>query len=302
MGTITDLVGTVHSSLKIGGSELFVPEGRDYYYYNFPEQSGEVALTLDSQYPEWDAETQYISGSVVKYNGSFWYTQYPNYFTNKPPTTEPWYWSPFAFVSPSDGTGLLGEIRAWHKNFFATTQSPLITSTTYTSGNASGNLKDVSKNFLPSSPHDTVRIATGMLHINYASGNTGLFANVHSVYDANNLTIPSEIHPGNSAPYKLYNQPFLSNSWVECNGQNCNVSDSPFYGMIIPNLNKYPTSGEKSPGQTDFASNATINRQMYLYGNTASGIFKELAFRAEQATEAYNCGVFSVIYIMRIKL
>lgn len=290
----SDLEGVVNPYFWIGNSELCAV-GR--YRYQFPHGSGTLAITLHSQYSDWDAQTQYYQ-HVVRWASGFWIANYGSVFTNKEPVTQPWYWSPYAFPTlPDDGAGLPGEIRMWHKNLFALVQTPLITSTTSSSGNVAGNLRDTTQNFLPAN----AKVSSGLLHINYGSGNSGLFANVTAIVDNNNLSITSEVNPGNNAPYKLYNSPVLHPSWVECNGQVCTTSGSPFYGLKIPNLNK-SLSGEKTPGQTLYADSSATNRQMYLHGNTASGVFKEFAFRAEQASEPYNLGAFSVVYIMRVML
>lgn len=290
----SDLEGVVNPYFWIGNSELCAV-GR--FRYQFPYRDGTFAMTFHSQQSDWDAQTQYYQ-QIVRWSSGFWIANHGSVFTNKQPDTQPWYWSSYVFPTyPDDGVGLLGEIRAWHKNFFAAVQTPLITSTTFSNGNALGNLKDTTQSFLPAN----TKVSTGLLHINYASGNGGLFANVDAITDNNNLAITPEINPGNNAPYKLYNSPILHPSWVECNGQVCTTNGSPFYGKTIPNLNKSP-SGEKTPGQTLYADSSPTNRQMYLYGNTASGVFAEFAFRAEQATEKYNNGVFSVVYIMRVML
>jgi hypothetical protein len=296
----SDLAGTVLESFEIGLSCIY-SGGRAYF--QLPANGGKIALYLNSEYEDWNSQQQYFNGNIVRRGGGFWIAQYGSNFTGKDPETEPFYWSPYAFPTyPDDGVGLLGEIKAWHKNFYATTQTPLITSTTYSSGNVLGNLKDTSQNFLPANTH----IASGMLHINYASGNAGIFANVDAITDNNNLSITGDVTPGNSAPYKLYNSPVLHSSWVECNGQVCNTNGSVFYGKTIPNLNKQ-RSGEKTPGQTLTDGSTKTNRQMVLYGNTASGVFSEFAFRAKQPTdqwlnEKYNLGPFSVVYIMRVML
>lgn len=292
----SDLEGIVHPSFWIGNSEL-AAGGR--YRYQFPNENGKLAVQLNGNLnsPDWDAQTQCYQ-NIVRYAGNFWIANYGSVFTNKQPNTQPLYWSPYAFPTyPDDGVGLQGEIRIWHKNFFALVQTPLITSTTFSNGNVLGNLKDTTQSFLPAN----AKVSNGLLHINHASGNNGLFANVTAITDNNNLSITLDVNPGNNAPYKLYNSPVLHPSWVECNGQVCNTNGSAFYGMTIPNLNKSPV-GEKTPGQTLYADNSTTNRQMYLYGSTASGVFKEFAFRAEQATEQYNAGIFSVVYIMRVML
>ncbi len=298
----SDLAGTVLESFEIGLGPSSIRSG-GCNSYQLPYESGLIALYFHSKYKDWNSQQQYYDGNIVGHSGNLWIAKYGDIFTGKAPQTEPFYWSPYAFPSdPSQGFGLLGEIRAWHKNFFATVQTPLITSTTYSSGNVLGNLKDTSQNFLPANP----RIASGMLHINYASGNAGIFANVDAIVDNNNLSITSDVTPGNSVPYKLYNSPVLHPYWVECNGQVCNTNGSVFYGKTIPNLNKQ-RSGEKTPGQTLTDGSTKTNRQMVLYGNTASGVFSEFAFRAKQPTdqwlnEKYNLGPFSVVYIMRVML
>jgi len=55
----------------------------------------------------------------------------------------------------------------------------------------------------------------------------------------------------------------ISDEWVECNGQTLADSDSPFNGLVVPNLNGDP-AGANSP-------NMTTKEQCFLKGGLTSG-------------------------------
>lgn len=72
----------------------------------------------------------------------------------------------------------------------------------------------------------------------------------------------------------LSGTPELPIGWMECNGQVCNDSESPYNGQTIPNLNGDAT-GANSPG-------LSRKEKMFVRGGTVSGTGQDHAFQGHR--------------------
>lgn len=82
----------------------------------------------------------------------------------------------------------------------------------------------------------------------YSSSNTIIFqhidvylsedAIIKSVDSANQLTLENDLFKANgSFTYTIFSAPYLSNNWVECNGQTIIDPDSYYHNQTLPDLN-----------------------------------------------------------------
>jgi len=129
---------------------------------------------------------------------------------------------------------------------------------------------------------------------------------------ATQLTLNDDIFVSGEG-YNIYSTPYLSDAYVECNGQTLSDSDSPFNGATIPDLNASAGSnqrflrGNTTSGTAGGADSVNLQHNHTVTvpagGVLESGLVKGTPTTDNQlsTTQSILPKYYEVVWVMRIK-
>ena len=124
-----------------------------------------------------------------------------------------------------------------------------------------------------------------MIVYNYTDGT---WSYVSSVDSETQLTLNDDIFTATGKTYYVYAVPALPSGFVECNGQTLSDANSPFNGMVIPNLNgdNRFLKGDSTSGTT---TTGTHNHQIFV-GSYNSSTDKYIAAGGDSSASTSSAG------------